>query len=323
VTKEQLFEAIGAIDESYLTETGKKRRRLPSWAAAAACLALVCAIGWSVLPPDTPEPPAPMPTLTPDPAPVPDPGRPILRDDPPADVEYSEPQIIPVDPNDPNGPVNPPVWDGRYGDSYYWVEREEIHFNQLSELTADRALRNFDWEIYEYRTWTEEEIEEWFGQDLSPFWVPEGLETTLAQTVIAPKGGDPEVDIISWLCYDNYDEYGPANSGGIPALRGFTLTASRLGYAHGCCLYTLPEDQVAETVFCDTPVIFAMREMPYGPYDPETREPAGTYTLCTAEFTLANGTKCSLVSHQLEPDEVVQVVASLLCDSANVIIREE
>lgn len=320
MTREQLFDAIGGIDAQYLTEPTKKtRRRLPSWAAAAACLALVCAIGVNTLPAAEPEPPVPMPT----PAPDPNPGRPILRDDPPADVEYSEPQIIPVDPNDPNGPVNPPVWDGRYGDSYYWVEREEIHFNQLSELTADRALRNFDWEIYEYRTWTEEEIEEWFGQDLSPFWVPEGLETTLAQTIIAPKGGEPEVDMISWLCYDSYDEYGPANSGGIPAPRGFDLTASRLGYAWGCCLYTLPEDQLDPTMVGDTEVIFGQRQMPYGPYDPETKEPAGTYTLCTAEFTTREGVECSLVSHQLEPDEVVQIVYSLLCDAHSVIIREE
>ena len=318
MTREQLFDAIGDIDTQYLSEPTKKtRRRLPSWAAAAACLALVCAIGVGTLPTAEPEPPVPMPT------PAPNPGQPILRDEPPADVEYSEPQIIPVDPNDPNGPANPPVREGRYGDSYYWVEREEIHFNQLSELTADRALRNFDREVYEYRTWTEEEIKEWFGQDLSPFWVPEGLETTLAQTIIAPKGGEPEVDMISWQCYDCYDEYGPANSGGIPAPRGFSLTASRLGYAWGCCLYTLPEDKLSPTMVGDTAVIFGQRQMPYGPYDPETKAPAGTYTLCTAEFTTREGVACSLVSHQLEPDEVVQIVYSLLCDSYNVIIREE
>lgn len=318
MTKEQLFEAIGTIDETFLIETVKKRRLLPYGAAAAACLTLAFAIGRIALPSGTPAPPVPMPM----PSPAPDPGGSILREDPPA-VMPADPVIVPVDPNDPNGPVDPPVRDGRFDDSYFWIDRSQIFFNELSELTAGMALRNFDMEVYEYRTWTEEEIREWFGQDLSPFWVPEGLETTLAQTIIAPRGGDPEADMISWLCYDNYDEYGPAVSGDIPALHGFTLTASRLGYARGCCLYTLPEDQVAESVFCDTPVIFAMREMPYGPYDPETKAPAGTYLLCTAEFTLANGTECSLTSHRLEPDEVVQVVASLLCDSANIIIREE
>ena len=316
MTKEQLFEAIGAIDETFLTETGKKRRRLPSWAAAAACLALVCAIGWGALPSAEPEPPAPMPV----PAPNPNPNGYIQREDPPA-VMPSDPVIIPVDPNDPNGPVNPPAYDGRDSNSYLWVERSDIFFNQLSELTADRALRNFDREIYEYRTWTEEEIEEWFGQDLSPFWVPEGLETTLAQTIIAPKGGEPEVDMISWLCYDSYDEYGPANSGGIPAPRGFDLTASRLGYAWGCCLYTLPEDKLEPTMVGDTAVIFGQRQMPYGPYDPETKEPAGTYTLCTAEFTTREGVSCYLISHQLKPDEVIQIVYSLLCESYNVIIE--
>ena len=316
MTKEQLFEAIGAIDESYLTETGKKRRRLPSWAAAVACLALVCAIGWGTLPSAEPEPPAPMPV----PAPNPDPNGYIQREDPPA-VIPSDPVIIPVDPNDPNGPVNPPAYDGRDSNSYLWVERSDIFFNELSELTADRALRNFDREIYEYRTWTEDEIEEWFGQNLSPFWMPEELETTLAQTIIAPKGGEPEVDMISWLCYDSYDEYGPANSGGIPAPRGFDLTASRLGYAWGCYLYTLPEDKLEPTMVGDTAVIFGQRQMPYGPYDPETKEPAGTYTLCTAEFTTREGVSCYLVSHQLKPDEVIQIVYSLLCESYNVIIE--
>ena len=316
--KEQLFEAIGAIDEQYLTETVKKRRAFPLWAAAAACLALVCAIGWSALPTSEPAPPTPMPSLTPEPTP----GQPILRDEPPTDIP-SDPVIIPVDPNDPNGPVDLPAYEGRHSDSYLWIERSEIVFNGLSDLTADMALRNFDLAVYEHRTWTDDEIEEWFGQDLSPFWVPEGLETTLTQTIIAPKGGDPEVDIISWLCYDNYDAYGPALSGDTPALRGFTLTASRLGYAWGCCLYTLPEDKLEPTMIGDTPVIFGQREMPYGPYDPETKEPAGTYTLCTAEFILENGTECALISHQLEPDEVVQTVASLLCDSANIIIRED
>ena len=263
MTKEQLFEAIGGIDEQYLTEPKKPQRRAPRWIAAAACLALVCTLsalwpgaeppvsGEPPLPEPIPEPsptPLPMPGELTKPAPAPNPGDPILRDEPPVDVGQHEPTILPMDPNDPNGPVNPPAYDGRFGVSYLWVEREDIHFNQLSELSADMALRNFDWEVYEYRNWTKDEIEEWFGQDLSPFWVPEGLETILAQTIIAPKGGDPEVDIISWLCYDNYDEFGPAVSGDIPALRGFTLTASRLGYAHGCCLYTLSGKRV-ESLF--------------------------------------------------------------------------
>ena len=54
MTKEQLFDAIGGVEESYIRDAGeakKKRTDWSTWAAVAACLVLVvCAVLWQVLP---------------------------------------------------------------------------------------------------------------------------------------------------------------------------------------------------------------------------------------------------------------------------------
>lgn len=52
--------------------------------------------------------------------------------------------------------------------------------------------------------------------------------------------------------------------------------------------------------------------MAYGPYDPITHEPSGHYDMYVAEFK-QDGIEYQIVAEQMEQEELVKVVASILC----------
>ena len=51
--------------------------------------------------------------------------------------------------------------------------------------------------------------------------------------------------------------------------------------------------------------------MPYGPYDPDTHEPSGYYDMYVAELE-CDGIEYQIVAKQMEAEEVVKVVSSIL-----------
>lgn len=59
-------------------------------------------------------------------------------------------------------------------------------------------------------------------------------------------------------------------------------------------------------------VTFGHRSMSYGPYAPETNEPSGYYDMYVAEFE-QNGIEYMIVAEQMEAEEVVKVVSSIIC----------
>ena len=61
-----------------------------------------------------------------------------------------------------------------------------------------------------------------------------------------------------------------------------------------------------------TAVTFGYRSMPYGPYNPNTHEPSGYYDMYVAEFEY-DGIKYQIVAEQMEAEEVVKVVSSIIC----------
>ena len=56
---------------------------------------------------------------------------------------------------------------------------------------------------------------------------------------------------------------------------------------------------------------FGYRSMPYGPYNPDTREPFGYYDMYVAEFEY-DGIEYQIVAEQMEAEEVVKVVSSII-----------
>ncbi len=96
------------------------------------------------------------------------------------------------------------------------------------------------------------------------------------------------------------------------AVKGFSITASKIGLLSGC-IYLLPENEVKTSDIDGTAVTFGYRSMPYGPYDPDTHEPSGYYDMYVAEFEY-DGIEYQLVAEQMEAEEVVKVVSSIIVD---------
>ncbi|HIZ56168.1 MAG TPA: hypothetical protein H9671_08215, partial [Firmicutes bacterium] len=90
----------------------------------------------------------------------------------------------------------------------------------------------------------------------------------------------------------------------------FSITVSKIGLLNDC-LYILPENEVKTSDIGGTSVTFGYRSMPYGPYDPDTHEPSGYYDMYVAEFQ-HNGIEYQIVAEQMEAEEVVKVVSSII-----------
>jgi len=201
------------------------------------------------------------------------------------------------------------------------ISMDEVRLNELGP-SADMARLYRDPALYDEITWGPDEIRAYLGGNPAPPYVPEGLKAApgngTARVTAAKADGKLVEDTVYLRYWHDYGEDGsPKLTEGVAARKGFSLTASRLGILNCGVEYLLPGDERRVSTLNGTGVTFGSREMPYGPYGPETHAPSGYYRLCTAEFTL-RGADYQLVAEQLPLEEVVRVVASLLCGGAAV-----
>lgn len=107
-----------------------------------------------------------------------------------------------------------------------------------------------------------------------------------------------------------YEDGSPKLTEHVAAVKGFSITVSKIGLLNDC-LYILPENEVKTSDIGGTAVTFGYRSMPYGPYDPDTHEPSGYYDMYVAEFEY-DGIEYEIVAEQMEAEEVVKVVSSII-----------
>lgn len=189
-----------------------------------------------------------------------------------------------------------------------------IIFNEVTEEIGGERLY-FDPEIYDEIKWDKSDILEYYGRELTPAYIPEGLTPSAwneqGMTVFVEKGGEIVYDRVGLSFYHDYYEDGsPKLTEDIAATKGFGLAVSRLGYPFECGIFS-DLDGKSTTDIKGTPVAFSHRSAPYGPYDPETHEPSGYYDIYIAEFE-TDGIYFRVVTDQLPADEIIQIVASIL-----------
>lgn len=196
------------------------------------------------------------------------------------------------------------------------ISMEDMAFNQLGErIEASRIW--FDPALYDEQVWDAEDIQAYLGRDLTPAYLPQGLTASPGNgtaTVVVDKEGKLALDTV-WMGFyhDFYEDGSPKLTQDIAATKGVSIAASRLGILSDC-IYVSGEDEVETSRVGDTEVTLGYRSMSYGPYDPDTHAPSGYYDLYVAEFQL-DGVEYQVVSKQIEAQEFVQVVASLICDT--------
>ncbi len=222
-------------------------------------------------------------------------------------------------PDNPNGVIVDNPADNTDGDrtpttSEIHVSMDNISFNEVWALTdAARIWR--DPELYDYIQWDKNAVIEYYGKDLTPAYIPDGLTAAVGNgtaSAIADKSGNIVEDTV-WLgfYYDYYEDGSPKPTEGVSALKGFSVAVSKVGLLKDC-VYVLPGNEVKTSDINETAVTFGYRSMSYGPYDPDTHEPSGYYDMYVAEFEY-DGIEYQIVAAQMKAEEVVKVVSSIIC----------
>lgn len=297
MNRNALYLAIGMVDDDILerSEGAAWRRGRPErlkWGALAACFGLLLAAA-TVLPGILKGFGGAVPPPVPDaPGPVAGSGEESSGEDP----------IAPPDAQ--NVVIN---WDG-------------VFVNESAGMAPDAARLYRDPDLYTEETWGEEEIVAYYGWNLAPGYISEGLtgggrgvragiwrEKTTGKIVEEQAGRS------FWT--DFREDGSPKSDDDLYIPTGFTVRASRLGIFH-CAL--LPVDKSETTDFGGVPVTLSHCSLPYGPFDPTRKDPnglhnmpAGYYDIYVASFTL-NGVEYEIEAQRLELKEVVQIAASVI-----------
>lgn len=194
-----------------------------------------------------------------------------------------------------------------------------VHINEMLPMIRDGSKVGYDPSYCDNVTWDKAAIVKYYGSDLTPAYIPEGLvpaESNGTASVYIKKDGKMVEDMVGLGFYhDYYADGSPKLTDGVAAVKGFSVEASRLGKFDDCCV-SMPDGEAAETTdIGGVSVTFGHCLADYGPYDPDTHEPAGQYERYTAEFTL-DGISYRITTDQLAQDEIVKIAASILYGEA-------
>ena len=195
------------------------------------------------------------------------------------------------------------------------VAMSGVHINEVLPMISDGSKVGYDPSLYDNVTWDSAAIAKYYGGDLIPAYIPEGLVPASSNgtaSVYIKKDGKIVEDMVALDFYhDYYADGSPKLTDDVAAVKGFSLEASRLGKFDDCCV-VMPDGETAETTdIGGVSVTFGHYTSDYGPYDPDTHEPAGQYERYTAEFTL-DGISYRITTDQLAQDEIVKIVSSII-----------
>ena len=198
----------------------------------------------------------------------------------------------------------------------------EIHISMSDIIMNDNdmgVISTGDYARYKPETdnevvWSKEDIEAYYETDLTPVYIPDGLSASpLNDTATVYIGQDSTVveDTVGLSFYHDYYEDGsPKLTEDIAACYGFSLTASKIGIVNDC-VHLLRGNEMKTSDIGGIAVTFLRLSMSYGPYDSETHEPTGYYDKYVVEFE-QGGIEYMIVAEQMEAEEVVKVVASII-----------
>ena len=293
----QFSSALGKVNDKYIMEAAaygrKKSKAWPKWSALAACLGLILTLAMAALPG-------------------------LLRGQsgvvPPPVPEA--PEVVVSGDDEPSGadPLEPPQTRDII------INWEGVAVNESAGMAPDYALPYRDPALYVEEHWEEKEVVAYYGWNLAPAYIPEGLsgggQGVRAGIVREKATGEIVQEQAGRSFWRDFREDGSPKSGDdIVIPTGFTVRASKLGILH-CAL--LPVDESKTTDFGGVPVTLSHCALPYGPFDPTRKDPgglynmpAGYYDIYVASFTL-NGVKYEIETKRLELEEVIRITASVI-----------
>lgn len=200
------------------------------------------------------------------------------------------------------------------------IDRKGIFVNEITAV-SDKSRRYYDPALYHDVYWKQEDVTAYFGREIAPAYIPSGLLASPLNgtaTVIADQNGGIQMDSVTLNYYHDYYEDGsPKLTDDVAAVKGFSLEVSRMGILPDC--YQYKGEKIKTSEIEGVSVSIGHYSMEYGPYDPQTHEPAGYFGQYVADFSY-DGVEYRLVASQLELEEVVKVVASVISGNNEVML---
>ena len=283
-----LWEALGEIDPKYIQEaelSERSRTGRQKWQAAAACF-LVIAMGAAIVVPN---------------------------------LLWSQDSIlwggIGDDSQDQSG-QQVPITGSDNTENTIQINLSDIPVNVISGLPEGEmtdmsyvALMSED-----QITWSQEQVESYYGLDFDTLSVPEDLEAVadLSQGMAVWENEDGTMRFDGLLL--SYQSTGQDDPEGTQ--RSLSLHGSKIGLL-GLSDSLYLTEEVKTWNFQGTEITLGYCQMDYGPYDETTHAPAGTYPVYTAEFEY-NGAQFQLVGQRLTRREMVTAIATLLSQGEEV-----
>lgn len=195
------------------------------------------------------------------------------------------------------------------------ISMSDIIMNEIGGLISACDYARYNPEIDNKVVWSKENIAAYYGTDLTPAYIPDGLfASPLNDTATVYIGQDGTVveDTVGLSFYHAYyEDGGPKLTVDVAACCGFSLTVSKIGIINGF-YYLLRGDEMKTSDIEGIEVAFGHCSKSYGPYNPETHEPSGYYDMYVVEF-VQGGIEYMIVAEQMEAEEVVKVVSSIIC----------
>ena len=191
----------------------------------------------------------------------------------------------------------------------FWLDMDLIHNNTIDGIGENDV--GYDPDVYDVRSWSAADISSYYGKELQPAYVPPGLTASLYNDHAEPvytKDGVIVSDLVTLGFYTGYYKDGsPELYEETGYVKGISIQAVKVGEL-ATCLYLEPETNRQTTDIGGIDVTFGVQH---------TSEDAPD--LYTAEFQ-SDGIRYKVVGWQIEQDEVLKVVASIIRGDANISI---
>lgn len=237
------------------------------------------------------------------------------------------PAAVPVESEVP-GEVHAGTETQSPDDRQVTIRWQDVVVNESAGLSADATRLYMDPALYEAEHWDMDQVREYFGWELAPAYIPEGLTgggQGVGLTIYRDKATGELIEDQAgrgfWV--DFWEDGSPKSDDDIVIPKGFTVTASKLGILH-CGLLPVEEERI--TQFDRTDVTITHASLPYGPFDPTQKDPsglynkpAGYYDVYVAAFTL-DGVEYEVATQRLELEELIKITASIISPTEDIIV---
>lgn len=208
-------------------------------------------------------------------------------------------------PIEPPGPIEmvPDESDG------FLLDMSSVHCNAIIGIGEKDVW--YDPDVYDVRSWNAADISEYYGKELQPTYLPEGLMASQfnnSTEAIYTKDGAIVSDLVTLGFYTEYYENGsPKLFEETGYVKGISIQAVKVGEL-APCMYVEPEAERKTTDISGTNVTLGI--LPASEDSPE---------VYTAEFQ-SDGIQYKVVGWQMRQEEVLKVVASIIRGDANISI---